>query len=113
MYIPDEIDDDEARKVKVLLVEVNNVCVRHSLALLILTTFQRVRLPDAATKNAFQKFDAAVCKKWAAVLSSYDEEDYKKMEALNDLHDFINELIPEGDDDEDEEPTKRRGGQKR
>jgi condensin complex subunit 3 len=70
-------------------------------------------MSDAATRNAFQKFDAMVCKKWAAVLDGFNEENYRQLESLKNTWAEMDYLFPVIDDEEDEEPAKRRGGQKR
>ncbi|KAJ8457735.1 hypothetical protein ONZ51_g11351 [Trametes cubensis] len=93
LYLPDEVDDDKVRMLKLLL---NNL---------------RSRRPprDTAAKNALAKFDAALWKKYERQLENFSEDEFRKLEELRELFEFLDDIIP--DDDEDEEPPKK--GRKR
>jgi condensin complex subunit 3 len=72
-----------------------------------LTDHQRRPLRDAVSKNALIKFEATLGKKFAAQLEGFSEEEYRKLEELQDLFKFLDDMIPE--DDEPEPETKKRG----
>lgn len=55
---------------------------------------------EAAAKNCLAKFDATINNKYSVQLESFSEEDYRKLEHLKDLFEFLDEIIPE----EEEEP---------
>ncbi|OBZ78081.1 Condensin complex subunit 3 [Grifola frondosa] len=94
LYIPDVVDDDKIRTLKLLM---------HNLQ-------SRRPLRDTVAKNAFNKFDNAISKKFEKQLADFSEEEYRKLEHLKELFDYLDEIVPE--DDEDEEAPKR-GSRKR
>jgi condensin complex subunit 3 len=73
--------------------------------------FKRRPLRDTTANNAFVRFDTAVSKKFEKQLQDFNEDEYRKLEELKDLFEFLDEIIPE--DDEDEEVPKKRAGKKR
>lgn len=58
------------------------------------------------------KFDATVSNKYSAQLESFSEEDYRKLEYLNDLFEFLDDIIPE-EEPEPEVPPPATKGKKR
>ncbi|KAL1941783.1 hypothetical protein VTO73DRAFT_6783 [Trametes versicolor] len=93
LYLPDEVDDDKVRVLKLLL-----------------TNLRSRRPPrDTAAKNALVKFDAALSKKYERQLENFSEDEFRKLEELRELFDFLDDIIP--DFDEDDEPPKK--GRKR
>lgn len=95
LYIPDNVDDDKARTLKLL---VNNVKSRRP-------------PPDTASKNNLKRFDALLDKKFEAQLADLNEEELRKMENLQELFEFLDDIIPE--DEDEEEPVKKRATKKR
>ncbi|KAJ7678710.1 hypothetical protein B0H17DRAFT_1334057 [Mycena rosella] len=81
LSIPDEVDVDKTRTLKLLM---------HTLNL-------RRPLYDTIANNAFQKFAANISKKFEKQLEDFDEAEYRKLEELKDLFDFLDEIIPEDD----------------
>lgn len=73
---------------------------------------QRRPLKDLSSKNAFSKFDAAITKKFEKQLEDFNEAEYRQLEHLKGLFEFLDDIIPFSDDEEDE-PPKKRGGRKR
>lgn len=73
---------------------------------------KRRPLRDASSRNAFVKFETAVTKKYEQQLAEFSEEEYRQLEYLQDLFAFLDEIIPEDDEDEVVELPKR-GGRKR
>ncbi|KAF9234460.1 nuclear condensing complex subunit [Melanogaster broomeanus] len=96
LYLPENVDDDKIRTLKLLI---------HNI-------FTRRPLRDTAARNAFTKFDAAISKKYADKLADFSEEEYRQLEQLNDLFKFLDDIIPL-DDVEDYEVPKTRGRKRR
>ncbi|PFH49328.1 hypothetical protein AMATHDRAFT_147847 [Amanita thiersii Skay4041] len=92
LYVPDTIDDDKIRTLKLLI---------HSLQ-------TRRPLRDATSNNALRKFDSTISKKFEKQLEDFSEEHYRKLEELKALFEFLDDIIPE-DDDETETEAKRKG----
>ncbi|KAI0360255.1 ARM repeat-containing protein [Trametes cingulata] len=92
LYLPDEVDDDKVRILKLLL---SNL---------------RTRRPprDTAAKNALVKFDAALSKKYERQLANFSEDEFRKLEELRELFEFLDDIIPDEDDHEEEPPRKGR-----
>ncbi|KAG2156923.1 nuclear condensing complex subunit [Suillus bovinus] len=91
LYLPDKVDDDKIRTLKLLLYNLNS----------------RRPIRDAAAKNALAKFDAAISKKYAEQLESFNEEDYRQLEYLKDLFEFLDDIIPLDDGEEVDIPRTR------
>ena len=68
---------------------------------------------ESATKNAFAKFQAMIDKKFEKQLADFDEEEYRQLEYLKDLFEFLDDIAPDSDWDEDDVPVKKRGNNKR
>lgn len=68
---------------------------------------QRRPIRDTSAKNALAKFDAAISKKYAEQLDGFNEEDYRQLEYLRDLFEFLDDIIPLDDDEENDAPRTR------
>ncbi|KAJ7678541.1 nuclear condensing complex subunit [Mycena rosella] len=97
LYIPDEVDVDKIRTLKLLM---------HTLNL-------RRPLHDATSKNAFNKFDANISKKFEKQLEDFDEAEYRKLEELKELFAFLDEIIPDDDDEVINTDVKKKGKKRR
>ncbi|KAH7887136.1 nuclear condensing complex subunit [Phlebopus sp. FC_14] len=91
LYLPDNVDDDKIRTLKLLI---------HTLS-------SRRPLRDTTAKNAFSKFDAAISKKYAEKLADFSEEEYRQLEHLKELFVFLDDIIPLDDGEEIEFPRTR------
>lgn len=67
---------------------------------------------EAVAKNALAKFDGTISNKYSAQLESFSEEDYRKLEYLKDLFEFLDYIIPE-EEPEPEVPPLAPKGKKR
>ncbi|KAJ6570219.1 nuclear condensing complex subunit [Mycena vulgaris] len=97
LHIPDEVDVDKIRTLKLLM---------HTLNL-------RRPLRDTTTNNAFKKFDASISKKFEKQLEDFDEDEYRKLEELKDLFEFLDDIIPEDDDETINIDAKKKGKKRR
>ena len=68
------------------------------------------RLEARARAEAEQQFAAAHA--YEQQLADFNEEEYRRLENLKELFEFLDDIIPLDDDDEDEQP-KRQAGRKR
>jgi len=59
------------------------------------------------------RFDSAISKKFEKQLEDFNEEEFRKLESLKDLFEFLDDIIPDSDNEEDGMPPKRRGSRKR
>ncbi|KAI0063895.1 hypothetical protein BV25DRAFT_1823946 [Artomyces pyxidatus] len=91
LYIPPEVDDDKIRTLKLLM---------HNL-------HSRRPLRDSAANTAFTKFDNSISKKFEKQLEDFDEAEYRQLESLKDLFEFLDDIIPDDDEEEVELPKKR------
>lgn len=53
-----------------------------------------------------------ITKKFEKQLEDFNEEEYRQLENLKEMFEFLDEVIPYSDEEEDE-PPKKRGGRKR
>ncbi|KAK2461194.1 hypothetical protein APHAL10511_006721 [Amanita phalloides] len=99
LYVPDAVDDDKVRTLKLLIHNVQS----------------RRPLHDAISNNALRKFDTAISKKFEKQLEGFSEEEYRKLAELKALFEFLDDILPEGDDDDDYEADllKKRGKKRR
>ncbi|KAF8524376.1 nuclear condensing complex subunit [Hysterangium stoloniferum] len=88
LYFPDEVDEDKIRTLK----------------LLVNTLQQRRPAKDATTKNAIIKFDNAVTKRFAAQLEGFNEDDFRKLEDLKELFEFLDEVMSSDEEDDNDMP---------
>ncbi|KAJ7650656.1 nuclear condensing complex subunit [Roridomyces roridus] len=97
LHIPDKVDIDKIRTLKLLL---------HTLS-------SRRPLRDATSKNAFKKFDDAISKKFESELQDFNEEEYRKLEQLKGVFEEVDEIIPEDDDEVISTEPKKKGRKRR
>ncbi|KIM91366.1 hypothetical protein PILCRDRAFT_810639 [Piloderma croceum F 1598] len=95
LYLPEKVDDDKLRTLKLLM---------HNLR-------SRRPLRDTTANNAFTRFDTALSKKYKQQLEDFNEDEYRQLEYLKDLFEFLDDIIPE--DDEEEVVPKKKGTRKR
>ncbi|OAX38286.1 hypothetical protein K503DRAFT_718426 [Rhizopogon vinicolor AM-OR11-026] len=91
LYLPEQVDDDKIRTLKLLL---------HNL-------HSRRPIRDTSAKNALAKFDVAISKKYAEQLDGFNEEDYRQLEYLRDLFEFLDDIVPLDDGEEINVPRTR------
>lgn len=63
------------------------------------------------SSSAFSRFEAMITKRYEAKLEGFSEDEFRQLEYLKDLFEFLDDIIP--DDDVDEVLEARRGGRKR
>ncbi|CCM04766.1 uncharacterized protein FIBRA_06956 [Fibroporia radiculosa] len=90
LYIPEELDDDKLRTLKLLTYSLRS----------------RRPMRDAAAQNAIVKFDDLISKKFARQLEGFSEDEYRQLENMQDLFTFLDNIPPESDE-EDVKPAKR------
>lgn len=67
---------------------------------------QRRPIRDTTAQNAFIKFDDMISKKFAKQLEGFSEEEYRQLENMKDLFEFLDAVEPDSEE-EDVKPTKR------
>ncbi|GJE85117.1 condensin complex subunit 3 [Phanerochaete sordida] len=97
LHIPDDVDDDKIR----------------TLNLLMITLRSRRPIRDSSTKNAFNKFQTLIGKKFEKQLADFDEGEYRQLEYFKGLFEFLDEISPDSDWDEEEVAVKKRGSKRR
>ncbi|KAG6908746.1 hypothetical protein DXG01_003450 [Tephrocybe rancida] len=97
LHIPDTADDDKVKELKVLM---------HALR-------SRRPLRDTTTNNAFTKFETTITKKFEKQLEDFSEEEYRKLEQLEDLFQFVDSIIPDDDGEDISLDEPKRKGKKR
>jgi condensin complex subunit 3 len=68
---------------------------------------------DAVAFGAINRFDTRLSATYEAQLESFDEGEYRTLEALNELFEFLDEILGPEDADELVEPVVRRGRKRR
>lgn len=118
LHLPDSVDDDKIRRLRLLIYKLRTVSLAGKIfnsSTKVELTLSRQNRPiqDTTTNNAFTKFETAVLKKYEKQLEDFSEEEYRKLESLQELFDFVDSIIPLDDDEaiELEQPKKR--GKKR
>jgi len=101
LFLPLETDDDD--RVRTLKLLVHNL---------------RTRRPprDASALAALVKFDGALSKRFEKQLEDFNEAEYRQLESLQELFEFLDDIVPvdEDEDEEGEAPTaKKRAPRKR
>ncbi|VDC04706.1 unnamed protein product [Peniophora sp. CBMAI 1063] len=94
LYLPIDADDHAVRTLKLLVSQ----------------TLARRPIKDSAAMNAIAKFDTKLDDRYGeAQLDGFSEEDARKLEKLEKLFEFLDDLIPLDDEEEDFpiEPRKR------
>ncbi|KAL4248656.1 CND3 (condensin subunit 3) family protein [Abortiporus biennis] len=97
-HLPDDVDFDKIRTLKLLVVNLSSK-----------------RPPkETPSKTLLQKFDHAISTKYTEQLSNLDEQEFRKLENLKELFEFLDGIIPLDDsEDEDEVKEVRKKGKKR
>ncbi|KAH9991933.1 nuclear condensing complex subunit [Russula vinacea] len=103
LYLPHETDDDD--KVRTLKLLVHNL---------------RTRRPprDASALAALVKFDGAFSKRFEKQLEDFNESEYRQLQSLQELFEFLDDIMPldedeDGDEDEEAPAAKKRAARKR
>jgi condensin complex subunit 3 len=101
LYLPPETDDDD--KVRTLKLLVHNL---------------RARRPprDASALASLVKFDGALSKRFEKQLEDFNEAEYRQLQSLQGLFEFLDDIVPlDEDEDEEEEAqaSKKRAARKR
>jgi condensin complex subunit 3 len=101
LFLPPETDDDD--KVRTLKLLVYNL---------------RTRRPprDASALAALVKFDSALSKRFEKQLEDFNEMEYRQLQSLQELFEFLDDIMPlDEDEDEEEDPptAKKRTARKR
>lgn len=116
LYLPEQVDDDKLRSLKLLIHNLSSVRTSlhpiHSIVYSQLIFTQRRPLRDTSTRNAFSKFEASINKKYEAQLADFNEDDYRQLEYLKGLFEFLDQIVPE-DEDDDAIELPKKGGRKR
>ncbi|PBK67371.1 hypothetical protein ARMSODRAFT_958949 [Armillaria solidipes] len=94
LHVPDNVDDNDLRTLKMLLFRLQS----------------RQPVKDATAKNAINKFEAALSKRFESQLVNFSEEEYRELDELKELFTFLDDLIPLDDDEEviDVKPKRTR-----
>ena len=71
---------------------------------------QRRPIRDTTSRNAFTKFDTFLTKTFTTQLENFNEEEFRQLEDLKDLFEFLDDIIP---DESEELELPKRGGRKR
>jgi condensin complex subunit 3 len=111
VYLPETVDDDKIRTLKLLVHNVFTVRVLSSprVPFRPLTRPQRRPIRDVSARNALTKFDASISKKYADKLAGFSEEEYRRLEQLEALFAFLDDIVPLDDGEEVEMPMRTRG----
>ena len=103
LFLPHETDDDD--KVRTLKLLVHNL---------------RTRRPprDASALAALVKFDGALSKRFEKQLENFNESEYRQLQSLQELFEFLDDIMPldedeDGDEDEEAPAAKKRAARKR
>jgi condensin complex subunit 3 len=103
LFLPHEVDDDD--KVRTLKLLVHNL---------------RTRRPprDASALAALVKFDGALSKQFEKQLEDFNESEYRQLQSLQELFEFLDDIMPldedeDGDEDEEAPVAKKRAARKR
>lgn len=68
---------------------------------------------DFACNTAFTKFETAISKKFEKQLQHFTEEEFRKLEELTELFEFLDSIIPLDDDEDQGLDAPRRSSRKR
>ncbi|KAJ7671638.1 nuclear condensing complex subunit [Mycena polygramma] len=97
LHIPDEVDVDKIRTLKLLI---DNVSSRRPLG-------------DSVANNALKKFESTIVKKFEKELEGFSEAEYRQFEKLKDLFDFLDDIMPDDDDETINIEVKKKGKKRR
>lgn len=68
---------------------------------------------DFACNTAFTRFETAILKKFEKQLQHFTEEEFRKLEELTELFEFLDSIIPLDDDEDQGLDAPRRSSRKR
>ena len=74
---------------------------------------QRRPLRDFISNTAFTRFETAISKKFEKQLQHLTEEEFRKLEELTELFEFLDSIIPLDDDEYQALDAPRRSSRKR
>jgi condensin complex subunit 3 len=74
---------------------------------------QRRPLRDFTCNTAFTRFETAISKKFEKQLQHFTEEEFRKLEELTELFEFLDSVIPLDDDEDQGLDAPRRSSRKR
>ncbi|KAF8797851.1 hypothetical protein BYT27DRAFT_7123670 [Phlegmacium glaucopus] len=92
LHVPDVVDDYRIRSLKLLM---DNLRARRPLR-------------DSACNAAFTKFETVFSKKFEKQLQHFTEEEFRKLEELTKLFEFLDSIIPLDDDENESIDAPRR-----
>jgi condensin complex subunit 3 len=98
LYFPPETaDDDKVRTLKLLA-----------------PNLRTCRPPcEASAQAALAKFGTALSKRFEKQLEDFDEAEYRQLESLRELVEFLDDIVRLDEDEEEDEPKKRGAVRKR
>ncbi|KAK0480572.1 nuclear condensing complex subunit [Armillaria novae-zelandiae] len=97
LHLPDNVDDNDLRTLKMLLFRLQS----------------RQPVKDTTAKNAINKFEANLSKKFESQLANFSEQEYRELDELKELFTFLDDLIPLDDDDDEVIDVKPKRTRKR
>lgn len=65
-------------------------------------------MKDTTARNALARFEKTLAKHYAEQMKGFSEVDLRKLETLTELFEFLDEIIPEDDDEMIELPPTRK-----
>ena len=92
LRLPETVDDDKVRTLKLLVHNVFTVRSRSRLldpSLIVMPARQRRPVRDISARNALTKFDTTISK----TLSNFSEEEYRQLEQLETSFKFLDDII--------------------
>lgn len=114
LHIPDVVDDYRIRSLKLLMdtLKMVSLTAQSSLKLALMSLNpQRRPLRDSASKTAFAKFESTLVENFGQQLEGFSEAEYRKLEELNELFEFLDSVIPLDEEYDDLDVPKK--GRKR
>jgi condensin complex subunit 3 len=98
LFLPSEMDDDD--RVRTLKLLVHNL---------------RTRRPprDASAVAALVKFDGALSKRFEKQLEDFNESEYRQLQSLQELFEFLDDIMPLDEDDDGDEEDEAPAAKKR
>ncbi|KZT37030.1 hypothetical protein SISSUDRAFT_988304 [Sistotremastrum suecicum HHB10207 ss-3] len=96
LYLPETIDDDQINKFKLLF---DSVLTRRP-------------MKDTTARNALARFSKTLSKLYAEQLKGFSEVDLRKLESLTELFEYLDDIIPDDDDEVIELPATRKRSSK-
>ena len=115
LHVPDVVDDYRIRSLKLLMDNLRAVSwpIHHILTSIKFRMKQRRPLRDFACNMAFSRFETAISKKFEKQLHHFTEEEFRKLEELTELFEFIDSIIPLDDVEDQVLNGPRRSSRKR